>query len=92
MWQILDREKIHQEFKKKKQQHYETEKQFEKAQEYRKTNPLSIKNNQLTTHTQAIYTSRLLNPFTKNLSKYDNINNNNYKKCVIYIILEKFLK
>ncbi|GES81003.1 kinase-like domain-containing protein [Rhizophagus clarus] len=28
------------------------------------------------THPQAIYTSRLLNPFTENLRKYDNINNN----------------
>ncbi|GBC08411.1 hypothetical protein RclHR1_00810003 [Rhizophagus clarus] len=58
-----------QEFKKK-QQHYEIEKQFNETQEYRKANFLSIKNNQLTTHMQAIYTSRLLNPFTKKLSKY----------------------
>ncbi|CAB5388486.1 unnamed protein product [Rhizophagus irregularis] len=55
----------------------EIEKQFNETQEYRKENFLSIKNNQLTTHTQAIYTSRLLNPFTKNLSKYeDNFNSN----------------
>ncbi|CAB5388455.1 unnamed protein product [Rhizophagus irregularis] len=51
--------------------------QFDETEKYRKENFLSIKNNQLITHTQAIYTSRLLNPFTKNLSKYnDNINNN----------------
>ncbi|CAB5389658.1 unnamed protein product [Rhizophagus irregularis] len=55
----------------------EIEKQFNETQGYRKENFLSIKNNQLTTHTQAIYTSRLLNPFTKNLSKYeDNFNSN----------------
>ncbi|GET64903.1 kinase-like domain-containing protein [Rhizophagus irregularis DAOM 181602=DAOM 197198] len=61
----------------KQQIHHEIEKQFNETQEYRKENFLSIKNNQLTTHTQAIYTSRLLNPFTKNLLKYnDNINSN----------------
>ena len=43
---------------------------------YKKANLLAIENNQTTTHPQAIYTSRLLNPYTKNLSKYDNINNN----------------
>ncbi|RIA84152.1 hypothetical protein C1645_832695 [Glomus cerebriforme] len=38
---------------------------------------LSIEHNQQTeTHLQAVYTSRLLNPFTENLLKYDNINNN----------------
>ncbi|CAB5364668.1 unnamed protein product [Rhizophagus irregularis] len=53
------------------------EKQFEEAEEYRKANLLSVKNSKLTTqHPQAYYTSRLLNPFTKDLSKYDNINNN----------------
>src|SRR5436190_1512937 len=45
-------------------QDYEIEKQFKEAEEYRKTNLSSIKNNQSTTHPQAIYTSRLLNPFT----------------------------
>ncbi|CAB5388488.1 unnamed protein product [Rhizophagus irregularis] len=55
----------------------EIEKQFNKTQEYRKENFLSIKNNQLTSHTQAIYTSRLLNSFTKDLPKYeDNFNSN----------------
>ncbi|CAB4440446.1 unnamed protein product [Rhizophagus irregularis] len=58
-------------------QHNEIKKQFEETQEYRKENLLSIKNNKSTTHTQAIYASRLLNPFTKILSKYDdNIHNN----------------
>ncbi|UZO06216.1 uncharacterized protein OCT59_026547 [Rhizophagus irregularis] len=45
----------------------EIKKQFEKAEEYRKVNLLSIKSNQSTTHPEAHYTSRLLNPFTKNL-------------------------
>ena len=31
---------------------------------------------QSTTHPQAIYTSRLLNPFTKDLPRYDNVDNN----------------
>ncbi|RGB36185.1 kinase-like domain-containing protein [Rhizophagus diaphanus] len=42
-------------------------KQFEKAEEYRKANLLSIKSNQSTTHPEAYFTSRLLNPFTKKL-------------------------
>jgi hypothetical protein len=64
-------------FKEKKQQHYEIEEQFKETQECRKENLILVKNNQLTTHTQAIYTSRLLNSFTKNLSKHDeNIYNN----------------
>ncbi|GBB99294.1 hypothetical protein RclHR1_34760001, partial [Rhizophagus clarus] len=46
---------------------YKIKEQFENLQ-FRKAN-------QLTNHVQAIYTSRLLNPFTKNLSKY-NFNNN----------------
>ncbi|UZO05298.1 uncharacterized protein OCT59_025655 [Rhizophagus irregularis] len=47
----------------------EIEMQFKEAEEYRKANLSSIKNYQADTHTQAIYTSRLLNPFTKNLSQ-----------------------
>jgi len=54
----------------------EIKKQFKEAEEYRKANSLSIENNQQTTHPQAIYTSRLLNPYTKDLPKYDNIDNN----------------
>src|SRR3954454_4959458 len=48
---------------------------FEEAYEYKKANLSTIENNQSATHPQAIYTSRLLNPYTKDLSKYDNINN-----------------
>ncbi|CAB5379324.1 unnamed protein product [Rhizophagus irregularis] len=43
--------------------------QFKEAEEYRKANFLSIKNNQLTTHSQAYYTSRLLNQFTRVLTE-----------------------
>ncbi|GBC13735.2 kinase-like domain-containing protein [Rhizophagus irregularis DAOM 181602=DAOM 197198] len=65
--QAADIYSFDQKFKKNKQ-HYEIEEQFKKTQEYRKENLLSIKNNnKSTTHVQAIYTSRLLNPFTKNL-------------------------
>ena len=45
----------------------EINKQFKEAEEYRKANPLSIENNQQNTHPQAIYTSRLLNPYTEDL-------------------------
>ncbi|EXX53960.1 Rad53p [Rhizophagus irregularis DAOM 197198w] len=55
----------------KKQEHYEIENQFKEAEEHRKS--LSSESNP---HLQAIYTSRLLNSFTKNISKYDNVNNN----------------
>ena len=51
----------------------EIDKQFEEAEEYRKANTLSVDNNQPTIHPQAIYTSRLLNSFTKDLSKYDSL-------------------
>ena len=48
------------------------QKQFEEAEEFREANSSStIENNQSTTHPQAIYTSRLLNPFTKDLPKDD---------------------
>ncbi|GES95351.1 kinase-like domain-containing protein [Rhizophagus clarus] len=57
---------LDQKFKNKKQ-HYEIENQFKETQESRKASFLLIKNNKSTTHTQAIYTSRLLNPFTKSL-------------------------
>ena len=39
--------------------------EFEKVEDYRKERLLFIKNNQLTTHPQAIYTSQLLNPYTE---------------------------
>ncbi|UZO11066.1 uncharacterized protein OCT59_002640 [Rhizophagus irregularis] len=68
---------LDQNFKVKKKQHHEIEEQFKETQESRKENLLTIKNNKSTTHAKAIYTSRLLNPFTKILSEYDdNINNN----------------
>jgi len=44
---------------------YSEKKQFKKVEDYRKERLLSIKNNQLTTHPQAIYTSRLLNSYTE---------------------------
>ncbi|GES95292.1 kinase-like domain-containing protein [Rhizophagus clarus] len=67
---------LNQNFKEKEQQHYEIEKQFNETQECRKKSLLSVKNSQLTIHPQAVYTSRLLNPFIENLSKYNNIDNN----------------
>ncbi|UZO14440.1 uncharacterized protein OCT59_005897 [Rhizophagus irregularis] len=47
--------------------------QNDEADEYRKANLLSIENSRLTTstHPRAYYTSRLLNPFTKDLPKHD---------------------
>ncbi|PKK63425.1 hypothetical protein RhiirC2_140264, partial [Rhizophagus irregularis] len=63
---------------KKEQQHYEIEKQFKEADEYRKANPLLIK----TTHPQAIYTSRLLNPFTGDLPEDDKgVGDDSLVKC-----------
>ncbi|UZO14401.1 uncharacterized protein OCT59_005858 [Rhizophagus irregularis] len=53
----------------------EINKQIEEAQN-KKLRFSCIRSNQLTTHPKACYTSRLLNPFTKDLPKYDNINNN----------------
>ncbi|CAB4412388.1 unnamed protein product [Rhizophagus irregularis] len=62
---------------KKEQQHYEVEKQFKKTEEYRKSHLTPFdENKRLTTHPQAFYTSRLLNPFTEDLPKDDNIGNN----------------
>src|SRR3954451_5124312 len=54
----------------------ELRRQFRETYEYKKANVSLIENNQSTTHPQAIYISRLLNPYTKDLPKYDNINNN----------------
>ncbi|CAB4400139.1 unnamed protein product [Rhizophagus irregularis] len=50
----------------------EIKKQFKEAEEYRKINFSSIEINQSTTHPQASNISRLLNPFTEDLSKCDN--------------------
>ena len=52
-------------------QDYKIKNQFEKAEEYRETNPLSIEKKQQMTHPQAVYISRLLNPFTEILLEYD---------------------
>ncbi|POG76771.1 kinase-like domain-containing protein [Rhizophagus irregularis DAOM 181602=DAOM 197198] len=49
---------------------YVIETKFKEAEEYRKKNLLSFENSLSATHSQAIYTSRLLNPFTKDLPKY----------------------
>ncbi|GES93962.1 kinase-like domain-containing protein [Rhizophagus clarus] len=54
--------------KEKREQDYEIEKQFKEAEEYRKENPISIKDIQLNTHSQANnYTSQLLNIFIDDL-------------------------
>jgi len=49
----------------------EIQKQFKEAEEFRQANPSSIKDGRSYTHPQAIYTSRLLNPFTDGLQKDD---------------------
>ncbi|CAB5380279.1 unnamed protein product [Rhizophagus irregularis] len=56
----------------------EIRKQIKNAEEYRRTNFLSTGNSQ-SIHPQACYTSRLLNPFTKDLSKDDT----DWLDCVI---------
>jgi hypothetical protein len=56
---------------------YKIYKQFEEVEKYRQKN---IKK-QSSTHPQAYYTSRLLNPFTKHLSQY--INNNELSSKII---------
>ncbi|GBC42919.2 kinase-like domain-containing protein [Rhizophagus irregularis DAOM 181602=DAOM 197198] len=48
------------------QDNYEIKRQFQEAENYRNTN----NNSKSTIHPQAIYTSRLLNPYTKDLSEY----------------------
>ncbi|CAB4375181.1 unnamed protein product [Rhizophagus irregularis] len=51
--------------------HHEISKQFKEAEEYRRSHPASFDKSTTLAHPQAIYKSRLLNPFTKNLPKYD---------------------
>jgi hypothetical protein len=52
--------------------HYDINEQFKKAGEYKESNFLFLEEKrQSATHPQAVYTSRLLNPFTKDLPKYD---------------------
>ncbi|GBC29383.2 kinase-like domain-containing protein [Rhizophagus irregularis DAOM 181602=DAOM 197198] len=58
----------------------EIRKQFKEAEAYRKLHLSSFKENKQ--HPGAIYTSRLLNPFTKDLPKYDN-NNSECLSCAI---------
>ena len=49
----------------------EISEQFKEAEKYRLNNNNGVnQSNKSTTHHQAIYTSRLLNPFTKDLPKY----------------------
>ncbi|CAB5369465.1 unnamed protein product [Rhizophagus irregularis] len=53
---------------------HEIKKQFKEAEKYRRTNLSFFENSQLDahhTHSQAIYTSRLLNTFTRKLENYD---------------------
>ncbi|POG60535.1 kinase-like domain-containing protein [Rhizophagus irregularis DAOM 181602=DAOM 197198] len=58
----------------------EIRKQFKEAEAYRKLHLSSFKENKQ--HPGAIYTSRLLNPFTKDLPKYDN-DNSDCLSCAI---------
>ncbi|RGB22451.1 kinase-like domain-containing protein, partial [Rhizophagus diaphanus] len=60
----------------------EISKQIEKIEKYRKTNFLSTGNSQ-SIHPQACYTSRLLNQFTKDLSK-DDIGCTDCLDCMIF--------
>ena len=59
----------------------EISKSFEEAEKYRKSHFSFFESRQSITHPQAIYTSRLLNPFTEGLSKYDD--NTECFDCVI---------
>ncbi len=61
----------------------EIEEQFREAEEYRKANISHHENNQTATNPQAIYISRLLNSFTKDLPKYDDDNNTECLDCAI---------
>jgi serine/threonine protein kinase len=56
--------------KKDKSNANEIKNQFKEAENYRKSHSSSFKKNKQ--HPQAIYTSRLLNPYTKDLPKYEN--------------------
>ena len=50
---------------------FEEAHKYKKSYEYKKANLSAIENNQTTSHPQAIYTSRLLNPYTTGLVKID---------------------
>ncbi|GES93472.1 kinase-like domain-containing protein [Rhizophagus clarus] len=56
----------------KEELHYDIQKQFKKADEYKDSNFIILEEKRnSSTHPQAVYTSRLLNPFTEDLPKYD---------------------
>ncbi|GES81589.1 kinase-like domain-containing protein [Rhizophagus clarus] len=55
----------------------EITKQIDEAEEYRKTYLLSSIEKNQSIHSQAYYTSRLLNPFTRELSNCANVSNSN---------------
>lgn len=59
----------HQEFDMREQQYYEINKQFNEAEEYRKLH--FTFEDKRPTHPKAVYTARLLNPYTKKLPKHD---------------------
>ncbi|CAB4389791.1 unnamed protein product [Rhizophagus irregularis] len=60
--------------------------QFDKAEEYRRANLASTENYQIVTHPQAIYTSRILNPITKDLPKNDDdYNSQSLDHCALPI-------
>ncbi|CAB5375607.1 unnamed protein product [Rhizophagus irregularis] len=64
----------------------EIEIQFREAEKYREANLSSSENYQIVTHHQAIYTSRLLNPITKDLPKNDDdYNSQSLDDCALPI-------
>jgi serine/threonine protein kinase len=64
----------------KEQQHYEIENQFIEAEKYRRANLSSNINNQSPAHSRSVYTSRLLNPFIRDLLKHDSSNSIEFSK------------
>ncbi|GBC42550.2 kinase-like domain-containing protein [Rhizophagus irregularis DAOM 181602=DAOM 197198] len=62
----------------------EIETQFKEAEEYRKAsaNLSSIKDYKAATHPQAIYISRLLYPFTKDLPNYNDNDDDYNSECL----------
>ncbi|EXX53695.1 Mkk2p [Rhizophagus irregularis DAOM 197198w] len=68
----LFRDSYHQDYKFQEERHYEIEKQFKEAEMRRR-----LDNKRSTTHPQANYKARVLNPFIKGLPKDDNNNDIN---------------
>ncbi|UZO05092.1 uncharacterized protein OCT59_025453 [Rhizophagus irregularis] len=69
---------------------FDINEQFEKAEEYKESNFLFLEEKrQSATHPQAVYTSRLLNPFTKDLPKYDL--NSECLDCELFISSNNFI-